>query len=78
MLIFPTDSEWAFALFLSKVILSQEGFYLTNSFDQLPNPSAKSFTPDILKKAMLDTISTLNVLAEEAHITEVSVIFSDT
>jgi len=51
-----TDSEWAFALFLSK----------------LPDPSAKSFTSNILKQAMLETISTLNKLAEDAHITEPS------
>jgi len=44
----------------------------TNLFAQLPDPNAKSFTPDILKKAMLETISTLNIFAEEAQITEVS------
>ncbi|KAI6047675.1 N-terminal nucleophile aminohydrolase [Pisolithus marmoratus] len=51
-----TDSEWAFALFLSK----------------LANPHAKSFTPKVLQKAMLDTISALNNYAEEAGITEPS------
>lgn len=75
MLISLTDSEWAFALFLSKVILIHENFHQTELFVQLPDPSAKSFTPDILKKAMLETISSLNVFAEEAHITEVSFLF---
>ncbi|KAF9457444.1 N-terminal nucleophile aminohydrolase [Collybia nuda] len=51
-----TDSEWAFALFLSK----------------LQDPRAKSFTSDVLRKSMLDTISHLNALAEEAGITEPS------
>ncbi|KAG7099096.1 hypothetical protein E1B28_000970 [Marasmius oreades] len=51
-----TDSEWAFALFLSK----------------LPDPDAKSFTPDVLKEAMLKTISSLNEFAESAGITEPS------
>jgi len=51
-----TDSEWAFALFLSK----------------LPEPSAKSFTSNTLKQAMLETISSLNKFAEDTHITEPS------
>ncbi|KAJ7293534.1 N-terminal nucleophile aminohydrolase [Mycena rebaudengoi] len=51
-----TDSEWAFALFLSK----------------LPDPDARTFTPDILRRAMLDTISSFNAFAEEAGITEPS------
>ncbi|GAB1518793.1 RNA polymerase II subunit A C-terminal domain phosphatase [Rhizoctonia solani] len=50
-----TDSEWAFALFLSF----------------LPNPKAKSFTPNVLKKAMLSCIARLNQWAKEAKITEV-------
>lgn len=49
-----TDSEWAFALFLSK----------------LPDPHAKSFTTKVLQQAVLDTIATLNNYAEEAGITE--------
>ncbi|KAG5647943.1 hypothetical protein DXG03_006977 [Asterophora parasitica] len=49
-----TDSEWAFALFLSK----------------LDDPNGRSFTPDILRKAMLETIAHLNTLADEADITE--------
>ncbi|KAL4070902.1 N-terminal nucleophile aminohydrolase [Scleroderma citrinum] len=49
-----TDSEWAFALFLSK----------------LPDPHAKTFTVKVLQQAMLDTIATLNNYAEEASITE--------
>ncbi|EGN92925.1 hypothetical protein SERLA73DRAFT_190285 [Serpula lacrymans var. lacrymans S7.3] len=51
-----TDSEWAFALFLSK----------------LPDPNASNFTYETLKKAMLETISTLNSFAEAAGITEPS------
>ncbi|KAK7064263.1 Phosphoacetylglucosamine mutase [Favolaschia claudopus] len=51
-----TDSEWAFALFLSK----------------LPDPNARTFTPDILRRAMLDTIATMNDLAEAVGITEPS------
>ncbi|KAF8922604.1 nucleophile aminohydrolase [Mucidula mucida] len=51
-----TDSEWAFALFLS----------------MLPDPNARTFTVPTLRKAMLDTIATLNKYAEEAGITEPS------
>jgi len=51
-----TDSEWAFALFLSK----------------LPDANAKSFTPHILKNAMMETIASINKLQEEAGITEPS------
>jgi len=38
---------------------------------QLPDPNAKGFTPEILKNAMLSTISTLNDFAESAGISEV-------
>ncbi|KAH8835298.1 N-terminal nucleophile aminohydrolase [Flagelloscypha sp. PMI_526] len=51
-----TDSEWAFGLLLSK----------------LKDPSALTFTPDELRIAMLETIQTLNLIAEEADITEPS------
>jgi predicted glutamine amidotransferase len=51
-----TDSEWAFALYLSK----------------LPDAKAKTFTTDVLRKAMFDTIAHLNDLADKAGITEVS------
>ncbi|KAF7320393.1 Phosphoacetylglucosamine mutase [Mycena kentingensis (nom. inval.)] len=51
-----TDSEWAFAVFLSK----------------LPDADARAFTPDILRKAMSDTIAALNAFAEEAGVTEPS------
>ncbi|KXN90073.1 putative glutamine amidotransferase DUG3 [Leucoagaricus sp. SymC.cos] len=51
-----TDSEWSFALLLSKI----------------PDPSARTFTPEILRKAMLDTIISLNKYAEEAGVTEPS------
>ncbi|THH16808.1 hypothetical protein EW146_g3883 [Bondarzewia mesenterica] len=51
-----TDSEWSFALFLSK----------------LPNANADSFSHQTLRKAMLETIASLNKFAEEADITEPS------
>ncbi|KAI8990510.1 N-terminal nucleophile aminohydrolase [Trametes punicea] len=51
-----TDSQWAFALLLSK----------------LPDPKAKRFTPALLQKAMLDTIAHINQLLEERDITEPS------
>lgn len=51
-----TDSEWAFALFLSK----------------LQDPDAKSFTSEILRKAMLETIADINSMTDEAGITEPS------
>lgn len=51
-----TDSEWAFALFLSF----------------LPNPKSKAFSPNILKNAMLKCIAQLNEWAREAGITEPS------
>lgn len=50
-----TDSEWAFALYLSK----------------LPDVHAKHFSPEILRRAMLETIAHLNKLARDANITEV-------
>ncbi|KAG8219768.1 hypothetical protein J3R82DRAFT_740 [Butyriboletus roseoflavus] len=51
-----TDSEWAFALFLSK----------------LPDAKAKLFTHQTLQRAMLDTIATLNNYADLAGIIEPS------
>ncbi|KAI0655157.1 N-terminal nucleophile aminohydrolase [Cubamyces menziesii] len=51
-----TDSQWAFALLLSK----------------LPDPQARCFTPAILQKAMLETIAHINKLLEEHDITEPS------
>ncbi|KAG8963341.1 hypothetical protein FRC05_004778 [Tulasnella sp. 425] len=53
-----TDSEWAFALFLS----------------MLADPHAESFTQHELRDAMLKTISTLNTWAREANITEPSLL----
>jgi glutamine amidotransferase len=44
-----TDSEWAFAVFLSS----------------LPDPEAKTFTTEVLRQAMLDTISKLNAFVDE-------------
>ncbi|KAI0756909.1 N-terminal nucleophile aminohydrolase [Daedaleopsis nitida] len=51
-----TDSQWAFALLLSK----------------LPDPQAECFTPRILQQAMLETIAHINALTEEYGITEPS------
>ncbi|KAL0951254.1 hypothetical protein HGRIS_007972 [Hohenbuehelia grisea] len=51
-----TDSEWAFAVFLSK----------------LADPNAKSFTSHELRQAMLDTISTFNHFAQEFNVPEPS------
>ncbi|CAK5280516.1 unnamed protein product, partial [Mycena citricolor] len=51
-----TDSEWAFALFLSK----------------LPDANARTFSPDVLRQAMLDTIASFNDLADAAGVTEPS------
>ena len=45
--------------------------YQVLKLDKLPNANANSFTHTELKQAMLDTISTLNVLAEEQNVTEV-------
>ncbi|KAJ8654991.1 hypothetical protein O0I10_009387 [Lichtheimia ornata] len=53
-----TDSEWAFALFLSF----------------LSNPKAEKFDHQELKDAMLKTIAQLNEWAEEANITEPSLL----
>lgn len=68
-----TDSEWAFALFLSKVCLRQLLYRKARlrSPQQLQNPNAKTFTTNELKKAMLDTIAQLNEFADERHIAEV-------
>ena len=38
---------------------------------QLRNPDAKSFTSEILRKAMLETIADLNSMTDEVGITEV-------
>jgi len=51
-----TDSEWAFALFLS----------------MLPDPDALNFTPRVLQDAMIDTINYLNMLGKNFGITEPS------
>ncbi|RIA92702.1 nucleophile aminohydrolase [Glomus cerebriforme] len=53
-----TDSEWAFALFLN----------------QLSNPEADNFDYKTLKTAMLKTIEQLNIWADEAGITEPSLL----
>ncbi|KAJ3551045.1 hypothetical protein NMY22_g46 [Coprinellus aureogranulatus] len=53
-----TDSEWAFAVFISK----------------LPDPAAKSFTPGVLRKAMESTIAQLNVYRKQYGITEPSLL----
>ncbi|KAH9982671.1 nucleophile aminohydrolase [Lactifluus volemus] len=51
-----TDSEWSFALFLSK----------------LRNPNAQSFTHVELQRAVLETIASLNQYGEEAGVSEPS------
>ncbi|KAI0669818.1 N-terminal nucleophile aminohydrolase [Trametes maxima] len=51
-----TDSQWAFALLLSK----------------LPDPHARSFTPALLQRAMVETIEHINELLDEHDITEPS------
>ncbi|KAF9513254.1 hypothetical protein BS47DRAFT_1344497 [Hydnum rufescens UP504] len=53
-----TDSEWAFALYLSK----------------LPDVHAREFSPAVLRDAILETIQHLNELAREANITEPSLL----
>ncbi|KAF8339074.1 N-terminal nucleophile aminohydrolase [Cantharellus anzutake] len=53
-----TDSEWAFALYLSK----------------LPDVHASNFSPEILRKAMLETIAHLNKMARDAGIREPSLL----
>jgi len=53
-----TDSEWAFALFLSLLPTT------TTAND--------TFTPHVLRQAMLDTIKTLNSLTRNAGIAEPS------
>jgi hypothetical protein len=68
------DSEWAFALFISKVCSHSCRFSSYNLKIQLPDPNARTFTPDILRRAMLDTIASLNVFAEVAGVTEVHIL----
>lgn len=53
-----TDSQWSFALFLSK----------------LPDPHADNVPPEVLRQAMLDTIAHINMMTEEAGITEPSLL----
>lgn len=38
---------------------------------QLPDPQARSFTPAVLQKAMLETIAHINRLLDEHDVTEV-------
>jgi glutamine amidotransferase len=66
------DSEWAFALFLSKVTRdSLTRKFLTIRVYQLPDPDARTFSPEVLKQAMLNTISSFNSFADNANIEEV-------
>ena len=37
----------------------------------MPDPKAKTFTPAVIQRAMLDTIAHINTLLEEEGITEV-------
>ena len=54
-LIVPPDSQWAFALFLSK----------------LPDPHAKKFSTQTLRQAMTETIASINEMTEAVNATEV-------
>ncbi|KAG6856635.1 hypothetical protein H0H87_002225 [Tephrocybe sp. NHM501043] len=67
-----TDSEWAFALLLSKVgvMVFSPHTHMLNAL-KLEDPNAQLFTPEILRQAMLKTISQLNEIAKEAGIIEV-------
>ncbi|KAJ1976017.1 glutamine amidotransferase subunit [Dimargaris verticillata] len=53
-----TDSEWAFALFLN----------------QLEDPLSRTFSPEELKDAMLQTIALINRWSKEAGITKSSLL----
>lgn len=55
-----TDSEWAFALFLSLLPTTTTA------------KANDTFTPHVLRQAMLDTIKTLNSLTQDAGIIEPS------
>lgn len=52
-----TDSQWAFALFLSK----------------LPDPHAKKFSTQTLRKAMTETIASINEMLDAVNVTEVCI-----
>jgi glutamine amidotransferase len=70
-----TDSEWSFALFLSKVchvrtFLPHIGT-LIGGPKKLRNPNAQSFTHTELQNAMLETIASINQFGEEAGVDEV-------
>jgi len=69
------DSEWAFALFLSKVSVSrnnENGFLHHYQHLKLPDLHATHFTPQLLRDAMRDTIASLNKFAQDAGVCEVS------
>lgn len=70
------DSEWAFALFLSKVSYLFLGILRSHSDrgGQLPDCNARSFTSETLRKAMAETIATLNDYAEEFNVIEVRIL----
>lgn len=57
--------------FCPRYVTVSHFWMLYSTHFQLPDPAAKCFTPEILRRAMLDTISTLNSFAAEAGITEV-------
>jgi len=68
-----TDSEWSFALLLSKVrYLPSNHNPLIELSLQIPDPKSRSFSPEILRKAMLDTIASPNKYAEDVGVTEPS------
>jgi hypothetical protein len=47
--------------------------FIPLTMEQLPNMDADTFPLEVLKKAMLDTISSLNTFAEEAGVTRVRI-----
>jgi len=69
-----TDSEWSFALFLSKVCHLRK-FLLhmgpSPGILKLRNPNAQSFTHAELQNAILETIASINQFGEEAGVNEV-------
>lgn len=65
------DSQWAFALFLSKVRLVDRvfAFKMLTCGVQLPDLHAPTHSFKVLQQAMQETIATITQLTEEAGIT---------
>ncbi len=68
-----SDSEWSFALFLSKVFCAPlfRARVFLNVIEQLPDPHAAKFSTDTLRQAMYETIQSLNEMTEAIGATEV-------